>query len=83
MTTFSHEPAAARPWWLEARDVWASLAISAVWLAVGVTAIFGADMQFHDVSGSGSTIPSAVAVALFAMVASFGIAKHGFAKQRD
>ena len=42
MTTVPHErpSSARRSVWLEARDVWASLAISTIWLAVLFTSVF-------------------------------------------
>jgi hypothetical protein len=79
MTTLTHEPSAAprRPAWIDARDMWASLAITAIWLSVLATALFGPDIRTFDAGGSNATIPSAVVVALFAMFATLGVAKHG------
>jgi hypothetical protein len=80
MSTVSHEPStvARRRTWIDARDMWASLTIVAIWLAVAVSAAFGPDLKSFDVSGSNTTIPSAILVALFAMFATMSIAKHGF-----
>jgi hypothetical protein len=85
-TTTSHEPmttvteprrsAAA----VQIRDMWAGLAICSMWVAVALSAIFGPDF----VSASGATvtrIPSGVAVAFFASIASWLVAKHGFARR--
>jgi hypothetical protein len=60
MTSISHErPALARtPSWVTARDMWASLAIIAIWLAVLFTALFGPDFQTADAGGGSTTIPS-------------------------
>ena len=74
---------AVRPAWIDARDMWASLAIAVIWLAVLVTAAFGPDIKTIDAGGSSTTIPSAVGVALFAMFATLGVAKYGFGKTRD
>ena len=85
MSSLTHEgPAAGRPSisWRDAVDVWASLAIGVVWLAVSITAIFGPDMRFQGADGSGSVIPSAVAVALFAVFATASIAKRAFGRER-
>jgi len=60
-------------------EVWASLAIGMIWLAVAFTAVFGPDMVFSNSNGT-TRIPSAVVVALFAWLATRGVAKHGFDK---
>ena len=60
-------------------EMWASLAISAMWGAVAISAVWGPD--FVSTSGSGATtttIPSGIAVALFASISSWLVAKHGF-----
>jgi hypothetical protein len=38
-------------------------------------------MIFHDVSGGTSTIPSAVAVALFAAIGTYPVAKRAFGRK--
>ena len=80
MTSVSHEPptVVGRPAWIDAREMWASLVIVAIWLAVAVSAAFGPDLKTFDVSGSGVTIPSGILVALFAMFATMSVAKRGF-----
>lgn len=80
MTTVTHEPRAAarRPAWIDARDMWASLAISLIWLAVLFDAVFGPDIKSVDAGGDAAVVPSAVAVALFAVLATFAVAKYGF-----
>jgi hypothetical protein len=60
-------------------EMWASLAISVIWLAVAVDALWGPDI----VSSNGGTaqftrVPSAVVVALFAYLATRVVARHGF-----
>jgi hypothetical protein len=85
MTSLTHEgPTLGRPtpWWQEAVDLWASLAITAIWLAVALTAIFGPDMQFRSNDGSSTVISSAVAVALFALFATSAVAKYAFGRNR-
>jgi hypothetical protein len=82
MTTISHEPVEhvqTRRWYeLLPAEVWASLAISVMWLAVMFTAIFGTDIVNTDVGGSSSTVPSGVVVALFAFLGTWVVARHGF-----
>jgi uncharacterized membrane protein len=81
MTTISHEPSTVRrAAWLEYRDLWASLAISAMWLTVTVVSLWGPDVHAYDVSGSNSTIPSGVILGLFATIGSWAVAKYGFSR---
>jgi hypothetical protein len=64
-----------------AREVWASLAITAMWVAVAVSAVWGPD--FVSTSGAGTsstTIPSGIAVALFAAIGSWVVAKYAFGR---
>lgn len=73
-----------RPRWFDALripEVWVSLAISMMWLAVALDAIYGPD--FVSTSGSGSTtIPSAIFVALFAWLGSASLAKHALRRDK-
>ena len=80
MSTVSHEPSTVvrKPTWIDARDMWASLAIAAIWIAVAVSAAYGPDFQSFDVSGNRTSIPSGIVVALFGMFATMSVAKHGF-----
>ncbi len=84
MTTFSHErpTAAPRPWWT-VRDLWASLAITAMWVAVAVTAFAGTDIRTTDSAGDGAVVPAAVGVALFATICSWLVARHAFRPHDD
>ncbi len=83
MSTISHEPATLvrRPSWVDARDMWASLAIVSIWLSVLVTAIFGPDIKFVDAGGSSTTIPAAVGIAVFALFATMAVAKYGLGRR--
>jgi hypothetical protein len=76
-------PLVRGPSWIDARNMWASLAIIAIWLAVLLTAVFGPDFRSFDAGGNTTTIPSAVVVALFALFATRAVAKHGFERTKD
>jgi F0F1-type ATP synthase assembly protein I len=84
MASVSHEPATYAPrlpQWaelLKIRELWASLAISMMWLAVLFDAVFGPTFVSTSSGGNSTTIPSAVFVALFAFLASSAVAKHAF-----
>jgi len=87
MTTMT-EPSTHKP---DRRDIasrllvpefWASLTIVAMWLAVLFDGVFGGDMVFArppDVT----TIPSAVIVAIFAVIGTSAVAKRGFGRRAD
>jgi hypothetical protein len=87
MTTFSNEPARIapeRPAWparLLVPEMWASLAITVMWLAVLFDAVFGPDIVITNGANS-STVPSAVAVAAFAFLGTWVVARHGFDPRR-
>jgi len=89
MATVSHEPSTftpERPQWaqfLRIRELWASVAISMMWLAVLFDAIYGASFVSHSSDGNSTTIPSAIFVALFAFLASASVAKRGFRQDRE
>jgi hypothetical protein len=89
MTSLSHEPTGSLrekqrllPELL-VREVWASLAIGVIWLAVMFDAIFGPDIVNTSSGGSSSTVPSAVPVALFAFLATWAVARYGFRQRRS
>ena len=89
MSTISHPPTGVvgeRGWssLVRVREMWASLAILAMWIAVAVSAVWGPD--FVSTSGAGSsstTIPSGIAVALFASIGTWAVAKHAFGRARE
>jgi hypothetical protein len=84
MSTISHEPSADIQekrhwsWQLLVPEGWASLAIVAMWLAVLFDAVFGPDIVNSTAAGDHSTVPSAVAVSLFAFLGTWVVAKYGF-----
>jgi hypothetical protein len=86
MSTMSHRH--EHPWreGLVTRELWVSLAITAMWAVVAVSAIWGPDVVVHngDAGGNGSTttIPSAVVVTVFAFFGSWIVARYGFARSR-
>ncbi len=75
-----HRP--ERPQWAEflrIREMWASLAISVMWLAVLFAAVYGPNFVSTNGSGTNSTtIPSGIFVAFFAFLASASVAKYAF-----
>ena len=84
MASVSHDPAThkhERPQWaefLKIREMWASVAISMMWLAVLFDAVYGPNFVSTSSGGNSTTIPSAIFVALFAFLASASVAKHAF-----
>jgi hypothetical protein len=64
------------------REMWASLAIAVMWLAVALCALFAPDFVSTTPGGNTTTIPSGIAVAVFALIGTSIVAKRGFA-QRD
>lgn len=88
MTTISHEPSRVvqekRDWvsQLFVPEMWASLAIIVIWLAVLFDAVFGPDIVSNTYLGDHTTVPSAVVVAPFAFFATWVIARNGFRRER-
>ena len=83
----SHGPTAQlreRPQWiaaLRAPEVWGSLAITMMWLAVLFASVYGPN--FVSTSGaSTTTIPSGIFVAFFACLGSAAVAKYGFRRDK-
>lgn len=64
-------------------EMWATVAIVAMWVAVLFVGVYGNDMTFHGVDSSWSTIPSVVAVALFAAIGTASLAKRVFGRKSD
>jgi len=83
MTTISHEAPAGRRRHSElwVKEMWASLAITAMWVAVAFSAIFGPDLVSTGAGGSSTTIPSGIGVAMFASIGTWLVAKYGFRRR--
>ena len=88
MTSITHEDRNATEEGWSARilvkEMWASIAIAAMWVAVAVSAVWGTD--FVSTSGSGTnstTIPTGIAVAMFATIGTWAVAKHAFGRAPD
>jgi len=62
-------------------EMWATVSILAMWMAVLFVGVYGGDMTFHSVDSSGSTIPAGVGVALFAAIGTGSVAKRGFGRR--
>lgn len=83
MTTVPHGPLVSgreRPQWaefLKIPEMWASLAIGAMWLAVLFDAVYGPNFVSTTPGGSSTTIPSAIFVAFFAWLGTISVAKYG------
>jgi hypothetical protein len=67
------------------REVWASLAITTMWLAVLFTSVFGPDIVTVQggATGNVSRVPSGIVVALCATIATWAISRHAFRERRD
>ena len=88
MTSISHEPSGTvqgkQRWSLQLSvpEMWASVAIVVMWLSVLFDALFGPDIVNTTVAGDHSSVPSAVAVALFAFLGTWVVARYGFRHER-
>lgn len=87
MTTISHEPsrvAEKQSWSLRllVPEMWASLAIIVMWLAVLFDAVYGPAILNSSAGGDSSSVPSAVLLALFAFLGTWVVARHGFRRDR-
>ena len=65
------------------RELWATVAITAMWVAVLFVGVYGGDATFHSVDSSSSTIPSAVFVALFAAIGTGSVARRVFGRKSE
>ncbi|MET9271098.1 hypothetical protein [Kribbella sp. NPDC003557] len=65
------------------REMWATLAIVAMWVAVLFVGVYGGEATFHGVDSSFSSIPSVVFVALFAAIGTGSVAKRVFGRKPE
>jgi hypothetical protein len=87
MSTISHPPTRATGqagWWslLHVTEMWASLAIAVMWIAVSVSAVWGPDLVSYSSDTNSTSIPSGIAVAIFATIGTWAIAKYGFGHRK-
>lgn len=87
MTSVSHEPSPVgrerRSWALQilVPELWTSITIVVMWLAVLFDAIFGPNIVTSNGAGTNtSTVPSAVGLALFAFLGTWVVAKYGYGR---
>lgn len=62
-------------------EMWATVAIVAMWMAVLFVGVYGGDMTFHGPDTSWSNVPSGVAVALFAAIGTVSVARRVFGRK--
>jgi len=89
MTSVADKPVEAQPgpkhWYdhLLVPEMWGTLAIGAMWLAVLFDGIYGGDIVSVSNDGSSTRIPSAVVVAFFAFLGTAAVAKRSFGRKTD
>jgi hypothetical protein len=88
MTSSPHEVSRVdpnrRPGWLQfvVPELWASLAISFMWLAVLFDAVYGPNFVSSN-GASTTTIPSVIVVVVFAFFGTRVVARYGFGHDRN
>jgi hypothetical protein len=88
MTSVSHGTvpySPERPQWAEffrIPQMWASMAISIMWLAVVFDSVFGPDFVSKSAGGDATTIPSGIFVAFFAWLGTIAVARYGLQRDR-
>ena len=89
MTTEIERPGPAAPedhrrdaGWMP--ELWGTVAIASMWLAVLFASVYGGDFVSSNGSGANvTTIPSGVFVALFACLASVAVARRAYRRGGD
>jgi hypothetical protein len=64
-------------------EMWGTLAISVMWLAVLFDSIYGANIVSLSSGSDSTSIPSSVVVAFFAFLATAVVAKRAFGRKTD
>lgn len=89
MTTVSHEPSGIvqepRSWsaLLFVKELWATIAIVAMWIAVAASTVWGGDLVASSSGGSDrATIPAGIVLALFASIGTWAVARYGYGNRR-
>ncbi len=86
MATISHEPTRdgsekQRSSEFVVRETWASVAISVIWLAVLLDALYGPDIVTQSAGGDSAVIPSAIILSFFAFFATWVVARYGLRRE--
>jgi hypothetical protein len=78
-------PPASKRWFdrLLVPEMWGTLAISVMWLAVLFDGIYGGDILSASNDGNSLRLPSAVVVAFFAFLGTAAVAKRAFGTKTD
>jgi hypothetical protein len=66
-----------------AREVWATVAIVSMWVAVLFVGVYGGEATFRSVDSSVTTVPAGVFVALFAAFGTGSVAKRVWGRASD
>ena len=86
MTVVTHESARETPAKrfsdFLATEMWASLAISVIWLSVLFEAIYAPAIETRSAGGDFSSVPTAVVGSLFAFLATWVLARHAFGREK-
>lgn len=63
---------------MQTKWIWTSLAIVSMWVAVLFTAVWAPSLTATSSNGDSTTVPAAVAVSLFAAIATIVVGAIGF-----
>ena len=89
MSSVSHGPVrqvVERPQWAEflrIREMWASVAIVAMWLAVLFDSVYGPSFVSTSPGSNSTVIPSGIVVAFFAFLGTASVAKWGLRQDKQ
>jgi hypothetical protein len=67
----------------DARYMWSSLSITAMWLAALIATAFGPDVKSVEAGGSSTTIPAGVIFAILALFGTISVAKRGLTETTE